>query len=66
MYLLPVVPFVLVFDGIVSCLRTRTGEEIEALMSEAGVSKRGWRFQEGDEWHTWPIGRMRWFVGVRQ
>ena len=61
LYIVPAVPFVLVLDGIVTCLRTRTGEEIEALIRDSGADAKGWRLREGDVVHTWPIGRMRWY-----
>ena len=32
-YLLPVIPLVVLWDGLVSCLRTRTPEELLALTS---------------------------------
>lgn len=38
MYMLPVVPFVVVFDGVVSSLRTRREGEVKALL---GLGKRG-------------------------
>jgi hypothetical protein len=66
MYLLPIVPFVVSFDGIISSLRTRTAEEIRTLIAECGGDAAvGWSFRDGAEWHTKPIGRMNWFVGMR-
>ncbi|KAL2047246.1 hypothetical protein N7G274_001265 [Stereocaulon virgatum] len=69
-YIVPIVPFVLVFDGIVSCLRTRRDGEVMALIREAvksgGCSLDGWRFEMGTALHTWPTGRMQYFVGVRE
>ena len=64
-YIVPVVPFVLVFDGWVSSLRTRSPEEVLALM-EGMVEAEGWRFRSGSEVHTWPTGEMTWFIGVRE
>lgn len=51
-YLVPLVPFVAVWDGVVSCLRTYTPAELRALTAgleqwqwEAGlVSRRSWPF----------------------
>jgi hypothetical protein len=48
-YLLPVVPFVLFFDGLVSCLRVYSPEELRELVAgfasgyrwESGVERRG-------------------------
>lgn len=37
-YLVPVIPFVLLFDGIVSCLRTYRPSELEELVGEIGAA----------------------------
>ena len=65
-YVVPVVPFVIVFDGVVSCLRTRTGEEIGMLVRECGADTEGWRLRDGTELHTRTGGRMTWYAGVRE
>ena len=52
-YLVPVVPFIILFDGIVSCLRTYTPAELETLSAEA---LSGTQYQ-------WEIGEQR---GERQ
>lgn len=96
-YVLPVVPFVVVFDGVVSSLRTRTPAELLRLIrgggggGEGGSGSKGgggglvgsveeeeekededeinwpkWRFQHGSETHTWPLGQMSWFVGIKE
>ncbi len=36
-YIIPLIPFSLVFDGVVSALRTRTGDEILRLIYGEGV-----------------------------
>ncbi|CAF9913492.1 MAG: hypothetical protein HETSPECPRED_001570 [Heterodermia speciosa] len=63
-YVIPVVPFVVVFDGLMSCVRMRSGEEILRLM-EGLKGKEGWRFETGSTMHTWPTGRMTYFVGIK-
>ena len=69
-YLIPVVPFVVVFDGLVSCLRTRREAEIMRLLHEASAGVegglQGWRFEVGEERHTWPVGMISYFIGVKQ
>ncbi len=47
-YLIPLVPFVILFDGIVSCLRTYTTEELQEFARE---------FSDSD--YTWEIGQER-------
>jgi hypothetical protein len=63
-YIIPIIPFVLVFDGYISSLRTRTPDEIMQLMGRTGETQ-GWEFGSGRENHTWPIGEMSWFIGTK-
>ncbi|MCJ1313433.1 hypothetical protein MMC25_007111 [Agyrium rufum] len=86
-YVIPVIPFVLVFDGWVSSFRTRTEGEVGDLIAaceddgsvlgrdgEEGKERGGggkgvvdeWEFKSGEELHTWPTGKVSWFVGVRR
>ncbi|KAF2164607.1 hypothetical protein M409DRAFT_67744 [Zasmidium cellare ATCC 36951] len=64
-YILPVVPFIVVVDGIVSCLRTRTAEEILGLIEESGASCEGWEFKHGSRTHNKLVGEMHWFIALR-
>jgi len=59
-YLLPVVPLVALFDGIVSCLRTYTVAELRALVADLDVAGYEWRVGEAG---TGPIP-MTWLVGA--
>ncbi|ESZ92524.1 hypothetical protein SBOR_7096 [Sclerotinia borealis F-4128] len=65
-YIIPIIPFVLVFDGIISSLRTRSAEEVEALMKKSGGDINGWKVLSGRERHTWPTGYMTWVMGVKE
>ena len=79
-FVIPIVPFVVVFDGIVSSIRTRTGAEVkkiaERVLDEetrakgnrdgARIEKGEWNIMYGNEWHTWPIGVMGWVIGIRK
>jgi hypothetical protein len=65
-YIIPIIPFVLVFDGWVSSLRTRSAEEVEALMKDCGVSCEGWTLLSGSEQHTFPTGYMTWVIGQKK
>ena len=51
-YLLPIVPLVIVFDGVVSCLRTYTPGELRDLVD--GIDAPGYRWDIGTE----PIPRV--------
>jgi hypothetical protein len=48
-YLLPVIPFVLFFDGIVSCLRVYSPRELQELVSALPASENGYDWQIGVE-----------------
>jgi hypothetical protein len=68
-YIIPIVPFVVVFDGIVSSLRTRSPEEVQALMKSCGAADGqagAWAVKSGHERHTWPTGYLTWFIAVRE
>ncbi|KAJ5051884.1 uncharacterized protein L3040_001647 [Drepanopeziza brunnea f. sp. 'multigermtubi'] len=65
-YIIPIIPFVLVFDGYVSSLRTRSAEEVQALMKQCGASCDGWTVKNGQEQHTWPTGYMTWVIGIKK
>lgn len=68
-YLVPLVPFVWVFDGYVSCLRTRTPSEVQDLIRQAVPDeheRRKWRFRHGEEMHTVPIGRLYWIIATKE
>ncbi|MCJ1417600.1 hypothetical protein MMC32_003944 [Xylographa parallela] len=66
-YIIPIVPFVLVVDGYTSSLRTRTAEEIRSMMGGGGKGGiKGWKFRSGSEVHTYPIGEMSWFIGMKE
>jgi len=41
-YLLPVIPFVLLFDGVLSCLRAYTPDEMREMAARAGGADYAW------------------------
>lgn len=41
-YVIPVIPFVVMFDGIVSCLRTYTPEELQAMVDSVEAPNYRW------------------------
>ncbi|KAJ4418947.1 hypothetical protein N0V85_001246 [Neurospora sp. IMI 360204] len=70
-YLIPVLPFVLVGDGIVSALRTRTPEEVTHLLRTCGAEGgpaeiEKWEVKSGNEIFMWPIGRVNWIIATRK
>jgi hypothetical protein len=46
-YVIPVIPFVLFFDGLVSCLRAYSLGELKEMTK--GVSSQGYRWEIGEE-----------------
>jgi hypothetical protein len=78
-YLLPVMPMVHSFDGLVSCLRTRTFVEFVELLDDSIGKERGnkasgplvtvrrgdWMFTSCRTLHTWPLGYMNVIVGMK-
>ena|SRR5271154_2983661 len=46
-YLIPIVPFVFLFDGIVSCLRTYRPEELREMVGE--LTAAGYQWQIGEQ-----------------
>ena len=66
-YLIPILPFVLVFDGWVSSLRTRTQEELEVLLRTCGAKYADrWELRSGAERHLRPGGYVHWFVCLKK
>ena len=72
-YLVPLVPFLVFWDGVVSCLRTRTPDEMRALVERvgneahgnglSGYSASGYQFSVGqDRVRGLPV-RVTWLVG---
>lgn len=79
-YVVPVLPPMHAFDGMVSCLRTRTFEEFVDLVDVSLGKRKGrrdvsgplvvvqrgdWRFTNCRVMHTWPVGCMNAIVGVK-
>ncbi|RKK16558.1 hypothetical protein BFJ66_g5546 [Fusarium oxysporum f. sp. cepae] len=60
--LIPILPFVLMFDGYISALRTRTPEEVEALLRSCGADTSKWEVRSGSEMHLWPCGYVNWVI----
>ena len=67
-YVLPWIPFVVQFDGLMSMLRTRTPAEVYTLL-EKEISEEElnlWNFQHGEQMHTWPFGWLSWIICTRK
>lgn len=75
-YLIPLIPFILVLDGLISVYRTRSPSHILHLANLANLSlalegedkvlgDMDWKWEHGAERHTWPFGQLVWVVGRR-
>jgi len=60
-YLIPVVPLVVLFDGIVSCLRTYTVAELEEFT--AVVSQSGYEWEIGEERAKGMLAPVTYLIG---
>lgn len=61
-YLIPVIPFVVLFDGVVSCLRTYTVDELHEMIQ--GVDAPGYKWEIGLERIGFlPVG-VTYLIGV--
>ncbi|TPX15467.1 uncharacterized protein E0L32_004447 [Thyridium curvatum] len=67
-WLVPVLPFVLVWDGWISSLRTRTPREVEVLLrtcgAEGGTDR--WEVRSGSVEHLWPCGFVNWVICLKK
>ena len=58
--LIPIIPFVLTFDGIVSTLRTYTPEELADMARAAGTDNYHWEVRQSK---NRGLGRMTCLIG---
>jgi hypothetical protein len=61
-YLVPALPLAILFDGIVSALRTYGVEELRAL--SAGVGVEGYRWEAGRIGSRWSPGAVVYLIGI--
>lgn len=64
-WVIPVLPFVLVWDGWMSSVRTRTVEEITEMMANCGVEPevlKKWETRSGRITHLPPFADVNWIV----
>jgi hypothetical protein len=45
-YLVPIIPFVLLFDGVVSCLRTYRPQELRKMVGQLDAPEYEWEIGE--------------------
>ncbi|KAK7753193.1 hypothetical protein SLS62_004926 [Diatrype stigma] len=65
-WVVPIIPFILVFDGLVSSLRTRTPAEVEALLQTCGADTTSWELKSGRKRFLWPTGYMSWIICTKK
>lgn len=67
-WVIPVLPFVLVWDGWMSSVRTRTVEEITEMMANCGVESemlKKWETRSGRITHLPPFADVNWIVAKK-
>jgi hypothetical protein len=62
--LIPVTPFVLFFDGLISCLRAYSMEELQEMTS--GLESRGYRWEIGEKIGGLLPVRITYLIGSPQ
>ncbi|PSR81557.1 hypothetical protein BD289DRAFT_438942 [Coniella lustricola] len=68
-WIIPVLPFVLVWDGWMSSARSRTRLEVEDLMRRCGASEdevKKWHVKSGKKTHLPPWADVHWIIGTRE
>ncbi|KAH8840990.1 hypothetical protein MCOR07_003290 [Pyricularia oryzae] len=66
-WFLPIIPVVVTFDGYISSLRTRTPDEVEALLRTCGAGNvEDWEIRGGTERHFWPFGYLEWIICTKK
>jgi hypothetical protein len=63
-YLIPVIPFVLFFDGLVSCLRSYSLGELREMTSQLAAT--GYRWEIGEQPGGWLRVRITYVIGCPQ
>lgn len=68
-WVVPVLPFVLVWDGWMSSVRTRTVGEIEGMMREGidgDARVKGWELRAGRVMHLPPFAEVNWIIATKK
>ncbi|POS82556.1 hypothetical protein EPUL_005889, partial [Erysiphe pulchra] len=65
-YVAPILPIVVVIDGWISCLRTRTSREVLDLIEKCGAPLEDWTILCGQEPLSLGIGHMSWIVAEKK
>lgn len=68
-WVVPVLPFVLVWDGWMSGVRTRTPDEIEAMMRTCGAPAEvvdAWEVKSGRITHLPPFADINWIIATKR
>ncbi|ROW13444.1 hypothetical protein VPNG_04400 [Cytospora leucostoma] len=68
-WIIPILPFVLVFDGWISALRTRTVDEVEVLMRTCGVGEKElerWELKSGSVPFIPLVASLNWIICTKR
>lgn len=67
-WVIPVLPFVLVWDGWMSSVRSRTLDEVQDMMNTCGVAAdevAKWRVRSGRVTHLPPWAEVHWIIATK-
>lgn len=67
-WVVPVLPFVLVWDGWMSSVRTRTVDEITEMMANCGAEQevvKRWELRSGRVTHLPPFAEVNWIIATK-
>jgi hypothetical protein len=62
-YFFPVLVATYCWDSFISCLRTRSNEEIVEIIEE--FDTEGWHIETGSGYSTWKIDKVNWVICIK-
>ncbi|RKF57159.1 hypothetical protein OnM2_076051 [Erysiphe neolycopersici] len=65
-YVIPILPIVILVDGWISCLRTRTSKEVLDLIEKCSAPLNDWTIISEQEQLSLGIGHMSWIVAEKK
>ncbi|KAJ5930101.1 hypothetical protein N7466_005594 [Penicillium verhagenii] len=64
-YVIPLLPLIVTFDGWVSTLRCRTGQEIQDLVCKQDLDLSGWTLKSGNRMLYEPFVHVYYYIAVK-
>lgn len=64
-FIFPIAPLTIWLDGFISCLRTRTTQEVRALLDQPELDLSKWTFHSGQKTVQFPFITLYYYIGVK-